>query len=127
MDNPYIFLCSPLCTDTAERIHKAGLQHGPQTQFSVDKAAKGVKKCLPKEFRHPGQGQQEAGTLANTPHFSSYRRVISFTKKLPPREEGGPCSVVYLLWVSQYMEWGKGGNRERIIRFWRPYSMPGRC
>lgn len=44
MDHPHLFLCSPRCTDRAEGIHKAGLQCSPQTQFSVDKAAKEEKK-----------------------------------------------------------------------------------
>lgn len=38
---------SPLCTGRAEGIHKAGLQCGLQTQFSVDKTTKEEKRrCL---------------------------------------------------------------------------------
>jgi hypothetical protein len=50
MDNSHIFLCSPLCTGRAEGIHKAGLQCGPQTQFSIGKAAKEEKRHLRKNM-----------------------------------------------------------------------------
>lgn len=69
MDNPDLFLCSPLCTDRAEGIHKAGLQHGPQTQFSVDEAAKGEKKCLRKSLGTLDKGSRKLGPWPTHPVF----------------------------------------------------------
>lgn len=45
-----------------------------------------------KEQWHPGHRQEEAGTLANMPNFSSCLRLASFTDKFPLG--GGLCSVV---------------------------------
>lgn len=124
MDNPCPLLCSPLCIDMAEGIHKAGQQCGPKTQFSVDKAAKGEKKrYLRKSTGTLAQGRRKLGPWP-TPYFSSCMRLNSFIEKFPLKG-----SLLYTLTsFSRCLNVWSGGGRSQGKEhiFNEPHCMPGR-
>lgn len=72
MDSPHLFLCSPLCTDRAEGIHKAALQCGPQTQFSVDETTGEDKRCLRKSIGTQTRAEQRWDLGQHTLFFLLY-------------------------------------------------------
>lgn len=71
----HVSLCSPLCTCRAGGIHRAGLQCGPQAQFSVDKTTKGEKK---RRLRKSMDTMDKAGGSWNLGQYT----LLSYSVKL---------------------------------------------
>lgn len=80
-----------------------------------------------KEQRHPGHRQEEAGTLANMPNFSSCLRLASFTDKFPLGGGSLLCSLTICSGCLSMWEREGGGDRVRNIHLLSLYVCQVGC